>query len=78
MDAFAKLASSPQQRTVIVPADFASLAGTLGGVAELAKTLGVAPPAGPVSPAPKGRAKGGAVPPTSDSAPPPVSVPGEG
>lgn len=78
VDAFAKLASSPQQRTVIVPADFASLAGTLGGVAELAKTLGVAPPAGPGAPAPKGRAKGGAVPPTSDSAPPPVSVPGEG
>jgi regulator of protease activity HflC (stomatin/prohibitin superfamily) len=41
VEAFAKLASSPQQRTVIVPADFAALAGTLGGIGELAKTFGV-------------------------------------
>ena len=44
VDAFAKLASSPQQRTVIVPADFASLAGTLGGISELARSFGLTPP----------------------------------
>jgi regulator of protease activity HflC (stomatin/prohibitin superfamily) len=35
VEAFAMLASSPQQKTVIVPADMGSLVGTLAGVAEL-------------------------------------------
>jgi regulator of protease activity HflC (stomatin/prohibitin superfamily) len=35
VEAFEKLASSPQQRTVIVPAELGSLAGTLAGVREL-------------------------------------------
>src|ERR671917_1220513 len=35
VDAFAKLASSPQQKTVIVPADMGSLVGALAGVKEL-------------------------------------------
>jgi regulator of protease activity HflC (stomatin/prohibitin superfamily) len=35
VEAFAKLASSPQQRTVIVPADFAGLVGAIEGVKAL-------------------------------------------
>ncbi len=81
VDAFAKLASSPQQRTVIVPADFAALAGTLGGVAELAKTLGVNPPGGsapppPAPPPPRSRERSATVPLTSDSVPPARNVEG--
>ena len=75
VDAFAKLASSPQQRTVIVPADFASLAGTLGGISELAKSFGVTPPGAASAPQPQPtqrnrKGEGAAVPPTSDSSPP--------
>lgn len=35
--AFEKLAISPQQKTVIVPAEFSALVGTIGGVGALAK-----------------------------------------
>jgi regulator of protease activity HflC (stomatin/prohibitin superfamily) len=35
VEAFEKLASSPQQRTVIIPAELGSLAGVLAGVKEL-------------------------------------------
>jgi regulator of protease activity HflC (stomatin/prohibitin superfamily) len=35
VEAFGKLAESPQQKTVIVPADMASLVGSIAGVAEL-------------------------------------------
>jgi regulator of protease activity HflC (stomatin/prohibitin superfamily) len=48
VEAFAQLASSPQQKTVIVPADMASLVGSIAGVAELvrsAKTASAPPPA---------------------------------
>jgi regulator of protease activity HflC (stomatin/prohibitin superfamily) len=38
VEAFAKLADSPQQRTVIVPADMASLVGSIAGVGELVRT----------------------------------------
>jgi regulator of protease activity HflC (stomatin/prohibitin superfamily) len=38
IDAFAKLADSPQQRTLIVPADFAGLAGLVEGVKALSET----------------------------------------
>ncbi|MFM1960294.1 MAG: hypothetical protein RL588_1811 [Pseudomonadota bacterium] len=35
VDAFAKLAESPQQKTVIVPAEMSSMIGSLAGVSEL-------------------------------------------
>ena len=38
VEAFGKLAESPQQKTVIVPADMASLVGSIAGVAELVKS----------------------------------------
>ena len=40
VEAFGELAKSPNAKTVIVPADFAGLTGTVAGVAELLKTLG--------------------------------------
>ncbi|MDD3838010.1 MAG: SPFH domain-containing protein [Phenylobacterium sp.] len=43
VDAFAKLADSPQQRTVIVPAELSALTGSVAGIAELAKAVGGAP-----------------------------------
>ena len=39
VEAFAALANSPQQKTVIVPADFAGLTGTVAGIGELVKSL---------------------------------------
>ncbi len=36
--AFAKLATAPNQKVVIVPAEMGGLVGTLGGIAELAKS----------------------------------------
>lgn len=59
VEAFGKLAESPQQKTVIVPADMGSLVGSIAGVAELLKAGGE-PPAAP----PRGRARTAAVPPT--------------
>ena len=50
VDAFAKLASSPQQKTVIVPAEMGSLVGSIAGIGELVKTVqrdGPPPPAPP-------------------------------
>ena len=47
VEAFGKLADSPQQRTVIVPADFAGIAGSIAGVLELVRGAqggGQAPP----------------------------------
>jgi regulator of protease activity HflC (stomatin/prohibitin superfamily) len=38
VEAFAKLASSPQQRTVIIPAEMSSLIGTLAGIGTLVET----------------------------------------
>jgi regulator of protease activity HflC (stomatin/prohibitin superfamily) len=35
VEAFAKLAESPNQKTVIVPADMSSLVGSIAGIAEL-------------------------------------------
>jgi regulator of protease activity HflC (stomatin/prohibitin superfamily) len=37
VDAFSKLASAPNQKTLIVPAEFAGLAGAIAGVSELLK-----------------------------------------
>jgi len=45
VEAFGKLASSPQQKTVIVPAEMAALTGTLAGVAQLVKSVQEGPPA---------------------------------
>jgi regulator of protease activity HflC (stomatin/prohibitin superfamily) len=39
VEAFAKLAESPQQKTVIVPADMGSLVGTIAGIGELVKAV---------------------------------------
>jgi len=41
VEAFGKLAESPSQKTVIVPADFAGLTGSIAGIGELVKTLAV-------------------------------------
>ena len=60
VEAFGKLAESPQQKTVIVPADMAALVGSIAGVGELLGRTG----AGPAAP-PRGRGpRGPAVPPT--------------
>ena len=55
VEAFGQLAASPQQRTVIVPADFGSLAGAIAGVADLLKGGSSAPASYPTSvpPAPR-------------------------
>jgi regulator of protease activity HflC (stomatin/prohibitin superfamily) len=60
VEAFGKLAESPQQRTVIVPADMAALVGSIAGVGELVRT---AQGASPEPPRPRA-ARGGTVPPT--------------
>ncbi len=49
VEAFEKLATSPQQKTVIVPAELGSLAGSLAGIRELIGAAG-AQPAQPTSP----------------------------
>ncbi|CAN7210967.1 SPFH/Band 7/PHB domain protein [Phenylobacterium sp. LjRoot219] len=61
VEAFGRLAESPQQKTVIVPADMGSLVGSIAGVAELLRSGG---DLGPSAPPPRGRARGPAVPPT--------------
>ncbi len=64
VEAFGKLAESPQQKTVIVPADMASLMGTIAGIGEMVRTVG-AEQQNPSAPRPKGQRGGGsAVPPT--------------
>ena len=40
VDAFAQLASSPQAKTVIVPAEMSALVGSLAGVGELVRNVG--------------------------------------
>lgn len=59
VEAFGKLAESPQQKTVIVPAEMSALVGSLAGVGELVKTIRTDEP--PRSAPPRTR---GAVPPT--------------
>jgi len=50
VEAFGQLAASPQQRTVIVPADFGSLAGAIAGVGDLLRPQeGAASPSRPTS-----------------------------
>src|SRR5215212_3760853 len=43
VEAFAKLAESPQQKTVIVPAEMSALVGTVGGIGELVKAINADP-----------------------------------
>jgi len=62
VEAFGKLAESPQQKTVIVPADMASLMGTIAGIGEMVKTA-KAEQQQPPPPRPRGQ-RGSAVPPT--------------
>ena len=67
VEAFGKLADSPQQKTVIIPADMASLVGTIAGVGELVKTAAAAQQqqqAPPPAPRPRLTRPGSAVPPT--------------
>jgi regulator of protease activity HflC (stomatin/prohibitin superfamily) len=54
VEAFGKLAESNQQRTVIVPADFAGISGSIAGVLELVRGAQgpVAPPRPPPPPRP--------------------------
>ena len=59
VEAFAKLAESPQQRTVIVPADMASLVGSIAGIGEL---VSGARQGATVVPPPPPRPRSGAVP----------------
>ncbi len=63
VEAFGKLAESPQQKTVIVPADMASLMGTIAGIGEMVKTAR-AEQQSPPPPRPKARGASSAVPPT--------------
>jgi regulator of protease activity HflC (stomatin/prohibitin superfamily) len=62
VEAFGKLAESPQQKTVIIPADMASLVGTIAGVSELVKTARAEQQQPP--PRPRATRPGSAVPPT--------------
>ena len=67
VEAFGKLAESPQQKTVIVPAEMSALIGTLGGIQELVTGGRIQPPPGsPRRPPP--------APPASSSSPPPTSA----
>ena len=54
VEAFGRLADSNQQRTVIVPADFSGIAGSIAGVLELVRGAqgGPGPPAAPRQPTP--------------------------
>ncbi len=67
VEAFGKLASSPQQKTVIVPAEMSALVGTLGGIQEL--ITGAHPPGGGAAPPPRSRRDGPPQPPPSPSVP---------
>jgi regulator of protease activity HflC (stomatin/prohibitin superfamily) len=80
VEAFGKLADSPQQRTIIVPADFAGISGSIAGIAAMVESArndggggnGGAPrrPQPPKGPADQGpyRPSAPAVPPTSEPA----------
>jgi regulator of protease activity HflC (stomatin/prohibitin superfamily) len=64
VEAFAKLAESPQQKTVIVPAEMTSLVGSVAGIGELVKTIQAdAPPPSPAAPRPRST-RGSIIPPT--------------
>jgi regulator of protease activity HflC (stomatin/prohibitin superfamily) len=50
VEAFAELARSPQQKTVIVPAEMGALVGAVGGIGELVKAIGAETPPRPPTP----------------------------
>jgi regulator of protease activity HflC (stomatin/prohibitin superfamily) len=52
VEAFGRLADSNQQRTVIVPADFAGISGSIAGIAELVRSAQGGPIPAPRPPAP--------------------------
>jgi len=52
VEAFAKLAESPNQKTVIVPAEMGALVGSLAGIGELVKSIGGDGPSAPPRPPP--------------------------
>ena len=52
VEAFGKLAESNQQRTVIVPADFSGISGSIAGILELVRGAGGPTPAPPRAPPP--------------------------
>ncbi|MGZ6040151.1 MAG: SPFH domain-containing protein [Phenylobacterium sp.] len=65
VEAFGKLAESPQAKTVIVPAEMSALVGSIAGITELVKTAQAEQPPIPPRPAPRApRGGGSAVPPT--------------
>ena len=64
MEAFGKLAESPQQKTVIVPADMGSLVGSIAGIAELVKTAQAEQRQPPPAPRPP---RGGTAVPTKEA-----------
>lgn len=71
VEAFAKLAESPNQKTVIVPAEMSALVGSLAGVGELVKTIQSdhrppAPTRAAPAAAPPRPPRGPAVPPTGN------------
>ncbi|HYF23878.1 MAG TPA: SPFH domain-containing protein [Caulobacteraceae bacterium] len=61
VEAFGRLASSPQAKTVIVPAEMSGLVGTLAGVTELVRTA-QASQGGKPTPPPPARGRGTSVP----------------
>ena len=63
VEAFAKLAESPQQKTVIVPAEMSALVGSIAGIGELVKAVGADNPAPRAPPVP--RVRSAAPPPTA-------------
>jgi regulator of protease activity HflC (stomatin/prohibitin superfamily) len=67
VDAFAKLAVSPQQKTVIVPAEMSALVGSVAGVGELVKAIQAeaTPPRPPQPPPPRPRPDRPLVPPSA-------------
>ena len=69
VEAFGKLAESPNQKTVIVPADMAGIVGSIAGIRELLSGDNPTPPRAPRA-APPPRPPAG-----SDSPPPKTSVP---
>jgi len=63
VEAFAELARSPNQKTVIVPAEMGALVGTIAGIGELVSTAQARPPEAAVRP-PRRPPAGSSVPPT--------------
>ncbi len=74
VEAFGKLAESPNQKTVIVPADMSSLIGSIAGIGEMLKGGITGQPKGPAPQPPRQSGGGGG----SSANPPKTSVPKAG